>query len=459
LGALLLAAATVFVYLPRWAQEQRGRTEPLEQTETQPRPVPTVEDERSAPDDADERRRAQDALSQASQDWEALESRGAATWGGAAWRDASERIADGEERLQALDHGGALQAFAEASQQLEALQAQVPAVLKRTLEEGEQALSAGDGEAAARAFALIQQIDTGSQAAARGLERARVAQQVAALVDSGREQERGGALQAAARDYREAASLDPHSTAARKALARVRSRIARQSFASALSQALTSIEKNDDAGARAALDRADAIVPGAPEVAEARARLEQRQRLRMIAEHRAQALALEAKEEWRAAGERHAAVLALDPSIVFAQEGHARCLARAKLDAQLTFHVANPERLATDAVHAEASAVLERAAEIEPAGPRLSAQRQSLRRLLDGALTLVAVVLESDELTEVSVYKVGPLGTFRRRTLELRPGKYTVVGSRPGYRDVRHQLVVVAGETPAPLLVRCEERI
>ncbi len=71
----------------------------------------------------------------------------------------------------------------------------------------------------------------------------------------------------------------------------------------------------------------------------------------------------------------------------------------------------------------------------------------------------VRVRLESDDETEVTVYTVGRLGTFRERELELRPGAYTVVGSRRGYRDVRHQLVVVAGQEPEPLVVRCEEKI
>jgi len=460
LAALLLAAATVFMYLPRWAQERRAQaSRPELRKATTPAPDQTPEPESPTPEAGDEQQRAQEALARASREREALKARGAAQWGGAEWLAATARLAEGEERLQALDRGGALQACDAAAAQLEALKARAQVVLQRTLDEGQRALSAGDGEAATEAFALAKLLDPGSQVAARGLERARVADRVAALVDSGRERERSGALQAAARDYRQAASLDPHSAAAREALGRVRSRITRQSFAGALSKALSAIEKDDYAGARAALEQADAIAPGAPEVAEARARLEQRERLQVIAEHRSEALALEAREEWRGAAEQHVAVLALDPAIAFAQQGQARCLARAKLDTQLAFHIDNSERLTTDAVHAEASAVLERAAEIEPAGPRLSAQRLSLRRLLDAALRPVAVVLESDELTEVSVYKVGPLGTFRRRTLELRPGRYTVVGSRAGYRDVRHQLVVVAGETPAPLLVRCEDGI
>ena len=71
----------------------------------------------------------------------------------------------------------------------------------------------------------------------------------------------------------------------------------------------------------------------------------------------------------------------------------------------------------------------------------------------------MAVVLESDEYTDVVIHRVGRLGTFSRRELNLKPGAYTVVGSRDGYRDVRLRLVVPPGSPPEPLVVRCTERL
>ena len=59
----------------------------------------------------------------------------------------------------------------------------------------------------------------------------------------------------------------------------------------------------------------------------------------------------------------------------------------------------------------------------------------------------------------MTVYKVGELGTFTRRELALRPGTYTVVGSRVGYRDVRRKLVVELGREHEPLVVRCQEKV
>ena len=82
-----------------------------------------------------------------------------------------------------------------------------------------------------------------------------------------------------------------------------------------------------------------------------------------------------------------------------------------------------------------------------------------LRARIDEASAEVAVTLVSDAATEVSVLRVGRLGTFAERTLALRPGRYVVVGTRKGFRDVRHVLEVRPGAAPGPLRVRCEEPI
>lgn len=69
------------------------------------------------------------------------------------------------------------------------------------------------------------------------------------------------------------------------------------------------------------------------------------------------------------------------------------------------------------------------------------------------------VTLHSDQQTEVTVYKVARLGQFDQRELELRPGSYTAVGSRMGYRDVRVEFSVAAEGAPPAVTVVCTERI
>ena len=95
----------------------------------------------------------------------------------------------------------------------------------------------------------------------------------------------------------------------------------------------------------------------------------------------------------------------------------------------------------------------------EPAGPMLRRQIESLAERIAVATTPIRVELVSDNLTEVTVYRVGRLGRFSQQVLDLRPGTYTVVGSRAGYRDVRRRLTVDPNRTSKPLDVRCEEKI
>jgi hypothetical protein len=69
------------------------------------------------------------------------------------------------------------------------------------------------------------------------------------------------------------------------------------------------------------------------------------------------------------------------------------------------------------------------------------------------------VALASDNQTEVTIYRVGKLGIFDRKDMELLPGRYTVVGTRAGFRDVRRELTVLPGREAPVLVIRCEEQI
>jgi len=176
-----------------------------------------------------------------------------------------------------------------------------------------------------------------------------------------------------------------------------------------------------------------------------------------LARHRESARALEEKEDWARALAEYEAALAVDPRVAFAVEGRERAAARATLAVALALHGANPHRLATEAVAREAEAILDRARDVEAPGPRHRAQVDALEKALAVARTPIAVVLESDGLTEITLSRVGPLGTLKQRTVELRPGTYTVVGSRRGYRDVRRQFTVASGAVVPVVSVRCEE--
>ena len=125
----------------------------------------------------------------------------------------------------------------------------------------------------------------------------------------------------------------------------------------------------------------------------------------------------------------------------------------------MAFYMEKPNVLESDPHLSNALGLLQEASKIEPKGPRLAGQIEKLDELVRIAKTPVSITLKSDNLTEVAVYKVGRMGRFFTRDLNLRPGTYTVVGTRDGYKDVRQKMVVKAGEKGLRITLKCEERI
>ena len=81
------------------------------------------------------------------------------------------------------------------------------------------------------------------------------------------------------------------------------------------------------------------------------------------------------------------------------------------------------------------------------------------RGLLPGADKPVHLALTSDSLTQVSIPNVGTFGSFARRDIELKPGHYTVIGTRDGYRDVRLDVTIAPGEDSQTVSISCNEPI
>lgn len=85
-----------------------------------------------------------------------------------------------------------------------------------------------------------------------------------------------------------------------------------------------------------------------------------------------------------------------------------------------------------------------------------SAQLEEVReKAVKAAQTMVKLTIESDNLTEVTLYKVGRLGRFSLREFDLRPGTYTVVGARDGYQDVRLKIEIKPGQGPQHITIKC----
>ena len=460
-AVLFALAGAVFFVLPRFAVDStRVSKEAPESTasEPAPQPVPAV-GTTDLETLAEGKALAEEAQERAASARDALEGRQAQIWGGQDYRLGVEAMTAGGEQMRRREFARAETSYEEALSHWNTVRALANDVAKEALARGRDALAAGRSTEAAEAFALVLKVQPGESAARKGLERSRVLDEVRTLTTSAEELEAKGDLDGAAERYRKAVERDPLTTAAQRGLARIDQQASEEAFTAAMSEAVAALNARDFPRSRAAFERARAIKADAPDVTAGLEAVARGERNAKIAENRKKARGFEAHEAWRSAAQHYQAVLDVDATIRFAQEGKARADARAALSSKLTFHIGNPARLSEAKVLDEASASLQRAMDIADKGPRLASQIERLDALVREYSTPVQVYLLSDKKTEVVVYRVGTLGKFDRHSLVLRPGTYTVVGTRRGYRDVRLRLVVEATAPPEPLLVRCEEEI
>ena len=145
--------------------------------------------------------------------------------------------------------------------------------------------------------------------------------------------------------------------------------------------------------------------------------------------------------------------------IGFAQNGLQRAEERAGFDAKLVNLIETPTLLLGDSVLVDARRLLELVTALPDKGQRLEQQIADLNRLVAAASQPITVRLQSDQLTDVTLYRVGGLGVFTSKVVELRPGTYTAIGSRDGYRDVRKTFTVLPGRDLPPVSVVCVDPI
>ena len=459
LGALLVVAVGVFFVLPDWVAE---REDPPVAGPAQPEeiaPEASAEPALSAEELEQLRIEAEALLAELLPQQARLDELSASSWGEETWVEYEDAARTGDDAYLANAFQDAVPAYARALEVGELLLARSVSIIEAALAAGAAALDAGNAPLAAQQYGLVLEIEPQNSTARSGLERAELLPEVLQLTRRGEDSEREGALEEAAGAFREALALDPEWAPARTALANIESRLRNRSFDNLMSQGFSALAAEDFEEAMERFDAALQLRPGSEEAVAGRLQAEQGQRLDEIALIEARATVAEARELWQRAVEFYENALETDATLVFAREGLDRARRRADLDSKLAYLLENPNLLFDDTVLADAQELLGEAQAVADAGPRLTEQSGELERLLRLASTPIPVELRSDEQTEVTVYRVGPLGTFAQTTLELRPGTYTAIGSRDGYRDVRETFNVLPGRTLEPVRVECSEPI
>jgi eukaryotic-like serine/threonine-protein kinase len=388
-----------------------------------------------------------------------LDKRGAGIWGGREFTDARMLSAEAVGARDAGDLSLAQVRLSAASQLLDKVERRIPQALAAQLDAGQKALAAGQGELATQAFDLARRIDPTDIRVAGGMRRVRSLSGVLPLLADGENAERARNFARAVQDYSQALSLDPADERAKQGLARANAAFGDDNYAKAVGAGFAALGAGRLTEAHESFEKARTYKPGGAEAAEGLKRVGAAMTARGYAELRQRAAGLEAQERWGEAMQEYDKALQQDPTLQFAQQGKARTAARADLSNRMQALIDRPERLGSPAVREEARELLQTAQSQMSSGPVLRSQIARLEILLPDFDKPVRLSLVSDNATEVAIQSIGQFGTFAHRDIDLKPGKYTVIGTRNGYRDVRRDITVAPGQTIQTISISCSEPI
>ncbi|HEU4619486.1 MAG TPA: hypothetical protein VFV10_15725 [Gammaproteobacteria bacterium] len=458
-GAVLVAVAIgVFFVLPKWMSSAAPEPAPAASAAA-PEPAEPPKPKLTEAQIAALSAQTEDLLAQLLTQQQRLKEMSAESWGGEDWARYEQASKSGDDAYLAKSFQDSVASYQQALDLGKALLERSSEITHRALTAGQQALEVGNSELAIQQFDLVLGVEPDNEEAKAGRARAEKLPQVLDLAHRGDELRDQGQLPEAADAYRQALAVDGAWKPAADALAQVERQIADQKFEALMSKAFTALSGGSYEDAENGFKAALAMRPGSGEAKDGLVQARQKLALDKISLAQTRGAAFERRELWDRAIEQYEQALAEDSTLQFAKEGLERSRSRAGLDAKLSHLIENPTLLFREDVLEGARGVLEQARAIPDPGSRLNQQIERLDTLIAQATTPVTVELRSDAQTEVTLYRVGKLGAFAAKQVELRPGQYTVIGSRDGYRDVRETFTVLPGKAPEPVSVVCSETI
>ncbi len=365
--------------------------------------------------------------------------------------------ADNMYRNQQFD--SALDQYKAVLASLTKLKSRAPGELEKHTVSGDKALLEGDAETALTSFTIATSIDGESKDLQHKLARAETLDQVQDLVRQGEVFERNGELDTARETFKTAKDLDGEWQPAKKGLSRIQRAITQRNFQIAMSEGFREISSKNYDEARKGFSRAKKILPDSAEPEDGLLQVEQSERNDIILDHQKNAQAHLVSGNWPGAIGEYEAALVIADSLEFALTGLDYAKSRLALQESIQEFLRDPTLLQSNEGLAEASAALRQASRITPKADQLLHHIDILARLISTARIEIPVTINSDGKTEVTVRRHTALGKVTNKVVFLIPGRYTVVGQRLGYRDVREDLVLLAGE-PSPILeIASTERV
>ncbi len=473
--ALLLAGAVLWTLLtppatPLMSEQVQG-SDGSERSNAGASPINTDPTPWQTQQSQAARAQAQDVLAQLIALKTSLQAADVQTWAPTDFSAALAQADAGDEDYAIQQFEPALEHYQSALESFEALDQQIPEVVEAYVESAYAAIEERKLDLAREALGKALKLDANSISALTALARLDGLPEALAHIDAAVLAEQQFAqtqdttlLQSAIQDYQAAIAIDPLLTRASASLEAAQTTLLEHRFDQAMSTALNALMENRYSAAQSAfskaLDFANQLdVSDSPEYQLAQRGLDQALALNQGSSINglfAQAKQAERSENWQQAASVYQAILNRDASQIRARSSLVQARIRADLDSQLKRYLADPLSFTKDQDRAAIQQLLADAKGIRRGGEVLAQQIAQAEALLNGAQQQIRVELVSDQATTIYLLKRGakPIryAPFENKSLSLKPGKYTLVGQRVGYQDVRKELVLEPGSRQATRL-------
>ena len=337
---------------------------------------------------------------------ESLKLQGILFWGMGKWEDVLIMQQEGDSAFIQQQYDVSAERYREALQLLSDMEISIPDVLKNALESGQTSILNGNKDDAIASFEIALAIDGNNLDAKQGLDRALKLDQVLARTQRGKTEFELGSYKLAIELFQDALSIDPNWEPAINGLNQAKKSYADNLFQESLSKGYRSLNDESFDDAKILFEQALSIRPNSKEALQALDELKLKRIPSLTKSLTYKGLIAEVNEEWNQAKGFYEEILVIDPNLEEVKESLNRVESRILLDAEMTSIIARSDAYNDNKVLGQAQALLGTAKSIERIGPKMEESIQKLDSLIRIALIPIDVIFESDQLTEVTIFKV-----------------------------------------------------
>jgi tetratricopeptide (TPR) repeat protein len=386
-----------------------------------------------------------------------LKTNGVLFWGGDSWLNVMELYEMGDQSYTSGAFDDAVNYYRQAMDLLVDLEISIPQILTQTLMLANNAFEKGDQEAAIKQYEIALTIDGSNQDARKGYQRSLKLDKVIEYIRLGKEFASQSNWLKAIEAYENAILVDPDYQEALSGFKFSNDSYLEQQFQDLLSNGYSFMSEADFENANLSFQEAKTIYPQSLDVLQAIEVLELNQRLAEISLIQKEATIATINEMWDLAKVLYEEILILDPNIIEIKKNLQIVNERINLALDLMLYISSVDKLYDDQLYNQAIATLNKAQGVQNKGPKLEKQINDLSKVLEFASIPLETIFISDGMTQITIYKLAEFGSFYEKTISLRPGKYTAIGTRSGYRDVILKFRVE--KVGQQFMIQCKEKI